>query len=408
MNTNCELISSFDTFTKVKNMDRAWAEIDLENLKHNVEEIKKYLHPKCEFMAVVKANGYGHGSVEISRYLNKINVYNFAVATIDEAIELRGGKVKGDILILGYTHPSRLNDLIKYDLIQTVVDYTYAEELNTFEKDIRVHLKIDTGMHRLGEDYHNEDIINKIFSFNNLKIEGVFSHLYVADSKEREDIICTEEQIENFFKIAKSIKDKFNSNIKIHLQSSYGVLNYPNLPCDYARLGIAMYGVKSSMQDNIRININLKPVLSLKARIAIVKNIKAGDAVSYGRQYIADKDMKVATVTIGYADGIPRNISKGDAFVLVKGMKARIIGRVCMDQLMIDVTNINNVEEGNVVTLIGKDNEEYVLAEELCEVAETITNEFLTRLSKRLQYYYKENIMNFKEYGFEDTSCTRT
>ena len=200
----CGLISSFEDISKdisndidmkfIKECDRntkgdrAWVEIDLENLKNNVEEIKSSIHDNCEFMAVVKANGYGHGSVEISRYLNKINVYNFAVATINEAIELREGGVRGDILILGYTHPSRFNDLIKYDLIQTIVDYNYAEDLKKFEKIIRVHLKIDTGMHRLGEDFHNLDTINKIFSFKNLKIEAIFSHLYVVYSDNKEYI----------------------------------------------------------------------------------------------------------------------------------------------------------------------------------------------------------------------------
>lgn len=403
----CGLISSFEDISKdisndidmkfIKECDRntkgdrAWVEIDLENLKNNVEEIKSSIHDNCEFMAVVKANGYGHGSVEISRYLNKINVYNFAVATIDEAIELREGGVRGDILILGYTHPSRFNDLIKYDLIQTIVDYNYAEDLKKFEKIIRVHLKIDTGMHRLGEDFHNLDTINKIFSFKNLKIEAIFSHLYVVDSDNKEDIFCTEEQIKNFFMIAEDIKERFNKNIKLHIQNSYGALNYPDLPCDYARIGISMYGVKSSLNDNIKSNVRLKPVLSIKARVAVVKGIHNGDSVSYGREFIANTDMKVATVTIGYADGIPRNISKSNTYVLVNGRQASIIGRVCMDQLMIDVTNINHIEEGDIVTLIGKDNENYISVEEVAEAAGTITNEFLSRLSKRLQYYYKEN-----------------
>ncbi len=401
----CGLISSFEDISKdisndidmkfIKECDRntkgdrAWVEIDLENLKNNVEEIKSSIHDNCEFMAVVKANGYGHGSVEISRYLNKINVYNFAVATINEAIELREGGVRGDILILGYTHPSRFNDLIKYDLIQTIVDYNYAEDLKKFEKIIRVHLKIDTGMHRLGEDFHNLDTINKIFSFKNLKIEAIFSHLYVVDSDNKEDIFCTEEQIKNFFKIAEDIKERFNKNIKLHIQNSYGALNYPNLPCDYVRIGISMYGVKSSLNDNIKSNVRLKPVLSIKARVAVVKGIHNGDSVSYGREFIAKSDMRVATVTIGYADGIPRNISQSNTYVLVNGRKAPIIGRVCMDQLMIDVTNINHIEEGDMVTLIGKDKENYISVEEVAEAAGTITNEFLSRLSKRLQYYYK-------------------
>ena len=213
--------------------------------------------------------------------------------------------------------------------------------------------------------------------------------IYVVDSDNKEDIFCTEEQIKNFFKIAEDIKERFNKNIKLHIQNSYGALNYPNLPCDYVRIGISMYGVKSSLNDNIKSNVRLKPVLSIKARVAVVKGIHNGDSVSYGREFIAKSDMKVATVTIGYADGIPRNISQSNIYVLVNGRKAPIIGRVCMDQLMIDVTNINHIEEGDMVTLIGKDKENYISVEEVAEAAGTITNEFLSRLSKRLQYYYK-------------------
>ena len=168
-----------------------------------------------------------------------------------------------------------------------------------------------------------------------------------------------------------------------------------------------MYGVKSSLYDSVKSDVELKPVLSLKARIAIVKNIKAGDAVSYGRQYIANNDMRVATVTIGYADGIPRNISNKNVVVLIKGREVPVIGRVCMDQLMIDVTNVDDVKEGNIVTLIGNDEDNYVSVEKISEVAGTITNEFLSRLSKRLQYYYKEDFMNIEEKIFEYTSCKR-
>lgn len=368
--------------------DRAWVEVNLQNLKHNVEEIKRIIHPKCNFMAVVKANAYGHGLVKVSKYLNEIDIDNFAVATIDEAIELRDANVQGDILILGYTNINRLNDLVKYDLIQTVVNYDYAKELNKFERSIRVNIKIDTGMHRLGEEYTNRESIDKIFNFKNLNVESVFSHFYVSDSSDKEDIICTEEQIEKFFDIVNYVRQKFNSNIKCHIQNSYGALNYPELECDFARIGIVMYGVKSSLDDRVETDIDLKPVLELKARVAVVRSVGENEAISYGRAYISSSNMKIATVTIGYADGVPRNISQNNGFVLVNNRQAPIIGRVCMDQMIIDVSNIESIEAGDVVTIIGKDNECEVLAEEVSQSAGTITNELLSRLSNRLEYYY--------------------
>lgn len=363
---------------------RAWTEINLENLENNIKEIKKIISGKTEIMAVVKANAYGHGMIELSKKLNEIGIENFAVATLSEGISLRENNIKGNILILGYTDFNDLQYVVKYDLMQTIVDYEYAEKVNKmqFDKKIKVHIKINTGMNRIGESYKNIGKLVKIYQMENLEILGTFSHLCVADSLESKDIEFTENQISNFFKCVDNIKALGYDTGKLHIQSSYGLLNYPNVNCDFVRMGITMYGIYSSYGDKTKTQINLKPVLSLKAKITSVKTVGIGDSISYGRTFIANKEKKIATVSIGYADGYPRNISNKNAKVLINGQYAEIIGRICMDQLCIDVSNIKNVQQGDIVTLIGEEAE--ITAEKIAKHAETITNELLSRLGDRL------------------------
>lgn len=370
--------------------DRAWIEIELNNLKNNVDEIQKLLGDRCKIMAVVKANAYGHGAIEISKYLNSIGIVNFAVATIDEALELRSNGVGGNILILGYTNPDRFDDLIRYNLIQNVINFEYAGVVNKFGKKIRVHIKIDTGMCRLGEKVTHVDKINKIFDMCNLDVEAIFTHLHVDDSQKIENVNYTSHQIRNFYNLVDCLKNEHKREFKVHIMNSYGAIDYPELSGDYARVGICLYGVKSSKNDEFKNEVNLKPVLSLKARIACVKEINANDGVSYGRDFIAKHKMKIATVTIGYADGYPRCLSNTGTCVLINGRKTPILGRICMDQLIVDVTDIDNVNTGSIVTLIGKDGNEFISVEDISEKAGTISNEILSRLSLRLEYCYNE------------------
>lgn len=363
---------------------RAWVEISLENLENNIKEIKKIIPENTEIIAVVKANAYGHGIVEISQKLNEIGIQNFAVATLSEGITLRENNIKGNILILGYTDFKDLQYVVKYDLMQTIVDYEYAEKVNKmqFDNKIKVHIKINTGMNRIGESYKNVGNLIKIYQMQNLEILGTFSHLCVADSLEKEDIEFTENQISNFFKCVDNIKCLGYDTGKVHIQSSYGVLNYPNINCNFVRMGITMYGVYSSYGDKTKTQINLKPVLSLKAKITSVKTVGVGDSISYGRTFTANEEKKIATVSIGYADGYPRNLSNKNVKVLINGEYAEIVGRICMDQLCIDVSNIKNVKQGDIVTLIGEEAE--VTAETIAKHADTITNELLSRLGDRL------------------------
>ncbi|AGL01208.1 alanine racemase [Desulfoscipio gibsoniae] len=218
-------------------MDRAWAEIHLANLGHNVKVLRDMLPNGCELMAVVKANAYGHGDVEIACYLNRIGVASFAVATIEEGIRLRTHGIEGDILILGYTDPQRVPELVRYRLSQTVTEYKHAKQLNASKQQISVHIKIDTGMHRLGESCNNAAEIESIFQCHNLKVCGIYTHLCVADSTQEDDVAFTEEQLSHFYTLLEQLKQHQIALPKIHIQSSYGILNYPELQCSYARRG---------------------------------------------------------------------------------------------------------------------------------------------------------------------------
>ncbi|OUQ21001.1 alanine racemase [Lachnoclostridium sp. An138] len=365
---------------------RAWKELNYENLKWNVEKLKELLPEHCAFMAVVKADAYGHGALPVSSYLNRIGVRAFAVATLQESIALRKAGIQGEILIMGYTPPQDACLLTANDLIQTAADCAHARALNAAAPyPVKVHLKIDTGMHRLGERAEHIDALASLFSLPRLRILGMYSHLCVADSQEIDDILFTRVQISSFLRTAEILREKGCDPGKLHLQSSYGVLNYPGLSMDYARFGIAMYGVLSSPDSQLLERVPLRPVLSLHARIATIRDLHPGETVSYGRHFRAEAPMRAATVTIGYADGLPRSLSGTELPALVRGRRAHVIGNICMDQLIIDVTGIPEARPGDVVTFLGTDGNQTLRAEEMAEKAGTITNELLCRLHLRKQ-----------------------
>lgn len=361
----------------------AFIEINTEHLKHNVQILSSLLPSKCKLMAVVKANAYGHGDAIISHQLHKLGIDTFAVANLAEGIHLRESGITGDILILGYTLPKEASTLAHYALTQTIIDSSYAKELNSYQIPLKVHIKLDTGMHRLGESYHHFDNIKDFFQLPNLQITGTFSHLCMADSPFAEDVAFTQRQISHFLETTHWMTKNHYNPGKIHIQGSYGILNYPDIPCDYARPGIALYGAFSCGNDRLHSKINLKPVLSLKARIASIRQICAGETVGYGRAYHATNPTTIATVTLGYADGLPRNFSNEENYVLVHGKMAPIIGRICMDQFMIDITGIDEVHTGDIITIIGSDGTQRILAESIADHCGTITNELLCRLGER-------------------------
>lgn len=367
--------------------ERAYLEIDLNNLEHNAAVLQKALPPKCELMAVVKAQAYGHGAYEIATHLERTGVNAFAVATIDEGIELRRYGVLGEVLVLGYTVPSRAKELHKYKLTQTLIDYEYADLLNRQGYLIKAHIKVDTGMHRLGFGETEIGSIIWVLAMHHIQVCGIFTHLCVADSLEDKDASFTKMQIDSFNKLLNLLKERGIVFPKVHMQSSYGLLNYPELKCDYMRAGVALYGVLSSPDDKINLQLDLRPVLSLKARVILVRKIKKGDSVGYGRSFVADRDSMIAVLPIGYADGYPRKLSCKRGYVLINGQRADVVGRICMDQLTVDVTDIPDVKTGMTATLIGKDGDEEILASMVAKRAESITNELLSRMGRRLNVF---------------------
>ena len=309
---------------------RSWVEVDLDALSYNLNKLLALLHRETSLMAVVKADGYGHGLVAVAKQCQKLGVKAYAVATIDEGIKLRKVGIHGEILILGYTHPIRARELSKYHLIQSIVDYNHAKMLSRCNCTIDVHIKIDSGMHRLGFAVDDYQKIIKLYKYKNIKIKGYFTHLCVSDSNKKADILYTKNQINQFYQLISRLKQDHYYIGKIHIQSSYGLINYPKIKCDYVRIGIFMYGVKSSINDYLKQELDLKPVLSIKSRIAMIHNLSKGESLGYGLTYQAKYDSVITTIPIGYGDGIPRQISTR-GHVLIKGIKCPIIGRICMD-----------------------------------------------------------------------------
>lgn len=364
---------------------RAWIEISRKNLYHNIKILQSLLPSGCQLMPAIKANAYGHGAVIVAKELNACGIESFCVATILEGKELRENGIKGQILILGYSSPEEFPLLEEYCLTQTVVDYSYAELLNSYGKKLKVQLKIDTGMHRLGVRYENIDEIFRIFNCQNLIIEGIYTHLCASDDTTSAGERYTHLQGKAFFEVIDQLEKHGYVCPKIHIQSSYGILNYPNLTGDFVRIGIALYGVLSKRSDMQRIFIDLHPVLTVKARIVLVKDLLKGESVGYGLQYTAEENKKIAILSIGYADGIPRSLSFGQSSVIVNGTLAPVLGSICMDQMQVDITGIPNVKQGDIAVIIGRSGGNEVSVYDMAEKEGTITNEILSRLGGRLE-----------------------
>ncbi|SFI49224.1 serine/alanine racemase [Paenibacillus sp. UNC496MF] len=362
---------------------RAWVEIDLARLDHNARALREALPEGTSLMAVVKANAYGHGAVGVAKRLYRGGVRHFAVAEIGEAVELRKAGVKGDILVLGYTPTERLAELIRWKLTQTVIHADDARRLQAHGGRFKVHVKIDTGMNRLGEQSDNDDEIRSMYRHSRLEVTGTYSHLAEADSLDPADIAFSRQQIDRFRRAVALVRSAGLDPGRLHLQSSYGILNFPDLDMDLARPGIALYGLLSSESDATRTRLDLRPVLALKASVSRVHPVKAGESVGYGRSFTAASDTMIATVAIGYADGIPRELSERGGSVLIRGRRAPIVGRICMDQLTVDVSGIPDVRQGDAATIIGEDGEERITAGEMAARTGTITNEIVCAMGMR-------------------------
>ncbi|MCM1155132.1 MAG: serine racemase VanT catalytic subunit [Roseburia sp.] len=368
--------------------DRAYVEIDLQNLEHNAKVLQKAMSPDTRLMAVVKANAYGHGSIAIAKCLNHLGTEAFAVAAIEEGIALRKHGIRGEILILGYTAPERAAELKRYDLTQTLIDLTYAQTLNRQNIKVKAHLKIDTGMHRLGVPTEDVLSIQKIFAMKNIFVCGIYTHLCCADSLLPDDISFTRRQIERFYSLIHKLEKAGIKIPKLHIQSSYGLLNYPDLKCDYVRCGIALYGILCKPHDETVLHLDLRPVLSFKSIVVLIRLLEKGESVGYGRSFVTSRKSRLAILPVGYADGFPRSLSCSVGNVLIRGQKAPVVGRVCMDQLAVDVTDIEGVSIGDIATLIGADGRTALSAPEVAERLDSISNELLCRIGERVSREY--------------------
>lgn len=362
---------------------RAWIELNMEHLKQNTKTFQSLLPDGCKMMPAVKAEAYGHGAVLIARKLQGLGITDFCVASVEEGVKLRRAGISGEILVLSYTPVKAVEKLSDYNLTQTVVDKEYAMLLGGTGKQLKVHIGIDTGMHRLGIWWEQTEDILEIWETKNLTVKGVFSHLCVADSKKSDDQNFTRQQIKRFNQVIADLNRAGKEDFVVHLQSSYGILNYNEYTYDYVRPGIALYGVLSRQDDWVKAPVSLKPVLSLKSRIECIRQVAAGEGAGYGLDFKPERNSRLAVISIGYADGIPRNLAE-KGFVLCHGKKAKIVGRICMDQMFIDVTGIPQAKAEEEVVMIGTSKQRNITAEQFAEWTGTITNEVLSRLGGRL------------------------
>ena len=365
---------------------RVRADIDLDAIRKNIKAIKKGLKKGVKTCAVVKANGYGHGAVKVAEKVADM-VDFFAVATIEEALDLRQGGVVLPILVLGYVHHGRNEEAICNNIRLTVYNYEMARRISESARltgrNAKIHIKLDTGMSRIGFPVSGEtvDTVKKIHNIPNIEIEGLFTHLYAADERSKASAM---KQILAFREFADDL-EKAGIPIPIkHCSNSAAAINLSLANFDMVRLGIAMYGLYPSKYVK---SIPLKPALTLKSHITMVKTIKEGSVVSYGATWTAPKDSVIATVPVGYADGYMRILSNR-GFVLIHGKKAPVIGRVCMDQLMVDVSRISNVKMFDEVVLIGRQKDAQISAEEVAELADTINYEIVCAVSERVPRVY--------------------
>ena len=339
---------------------RCWLEVNLSNLKNNIESIRSIISEEMDIISVVKANSYGLGSLNISKYLSSIGIKYFAVATLQEALDLRiKGKVPGEIIILSWTPVSEKDTLIKYNLTQTLIDYDYAKKLNDEPGIVKCHIKVDTGMNRFGHKIKDVEIFKKMYELKNLNILGIFSHLCRVREFEEEADDYTKMQIENFDYIIEQLeKEGINVGIK-HIMNSFGILRFNENKYSMVRPGLLMYGV-SPDPDNEQISklldeYNFKPVASLRCKVMTVKTIEKGEKVGYNGKYTAEEKTKIASISIGYADGLSFASSKNKFRVIIKGHLCPITGNVCMDSTMVKIPLDSDIQEGDDVTIFGLD-----------------------------------------------------
>ncbi|MFC1709215.1 alanine racemase [Candidatus Omnitrophota bacterium] len=362
-----------------------WAQVNLSSLEYNLKQIKRLVGKKTKILAVIKADAYGHGAIRVAQRLQSCGVKYFGVATVQEAIELRQNKIDSSVLVLSTVTPSELPIVIKYKIIPTIADaktaVSFNKRLKELNRRIPVHIKIDTGMGRLGV-WHQDAVsfVKRLWELDNLMLEGIYSHFPSADDDQK----FTNSQIVSFKKL---IDDLERNNIFIplkHMANSMAVMRYRPSYLNLVRPGLMIYGLYSDVK--AKKLVKLRPVMSFKTRIIYLKEVGADRSISYNRTFITKKKTKIATLPVGYADGYNRLLSNR-AQVLIKGRRCPVVGRVCMDHIMIDITRVN-ARLGDEVVLMGKQNNSKISAEEISELCFTISYEVVCWISKRVPRIY--------------------
>lgn len=376
---------------KVKEYYRVKADINLDAIAGNAEEIKKKLQPGVKLAAVIKADGYGHGAVPVAK-----TVYDtadwFAVSNIEEALELREAGIKKPILTLGYTAPLQLSEAIRNEITLTLCDRESAVEISEAAKTIgitaKVHIKVDTGMGRIGFPAEESAAagVAEAVKLPFVEATGIYTHFARADESERE---ATDVQYRKFMKFISALEAYDVKTLLRHAQNSAAILMYPEYQLDMVRLGISLYGMYPS-DETISEEITLSPAMEIKSHVAFVKTVPAGTGIGYNATYVTDRPRTIATVPVGYGDGYPRAMSnKGQ--VLIHGKRVPIVGRVCMDQMMIDVTEVPEVKRGDMVTLMGIEGQEQITAEEIGSLSHSFHYEMVCNVGKRIPRVYYKN-----------------
>ena len=371
---------------------RVYAGINLSAVLHNLEEMHKNIDKNTKIVAVIKTDGYGHGALPIAKAIEDVPyLWGYAVATVDEAMSLIDDGRKKPILILGISFAEQFDVIIRNDIRPCVCDFDTAKKLSEIavakDKICHIHIKIDTGMSRIGFQVSEEtaNIICEISQLPNVEVEGLFTHFANADEKDK---TRTFEQMDLYRQMCQMLLERGVQIPIKHCSNSAGIVDIPEANMNMVRAGIILYGLWPSDEVNKR-TMDLHPVMSLKSHISYIKDLEAGRKVSYGGIYVTPEKQRIATVPVGYGDGYARSLSdKG--YVLVRGQKAPICGRICMDQFMIDVSHIEGVREGDPVTLLGQDGTQCITMEELGDLSERFNYEFACLITPRVPRVYYE------------------
>lgn len=378
---------------------RVYAEVDLDAIKYNLENIRASIADGVMVTAVIKADGYGHGAVPIARIMEDIDyVWGYATATAEEAFELRDAGIKKPILVLGYTFPYAYARMLREGIRPAVFRVDMLDELcervkkyraQGFEGKMPIHIAVDTGMSRIGvrADDFGAGFIKEAMSRDELEVEGIFTHFARADEADLTNALEREKAFSDF--LDRLCKENGHKIPIQHCANSASIISIPSAEMDMVRAGIILYGLWPS-EEVPRDKIQLRPALSLHSHIVYIKDVPEGTPVSYGGTFVTDRMTRIATIPVGYSDGYPRSLSN-KGYVLIHGQKARILGRVCMDQFMVDITGIPEAKEGDEVILIGRDGDEVITMEELGDMSHRFNYELVCDINKRVPRIYFEN-----------------